>query len=184
MTTTPEQVLALCRRDPSATAKLICELSAGFDRLETEFAVLKAEKEALKTENQALRNEVQRLKEQVAKNSRNSSKPPSSDGYAKPAPKSLRKPSGRPAGGQKGHKGHALCMVENPDKIVPHTVLQCERCGRSPTIADRRDHPQPSRRGASRRLRRDRHPRRRESALAAHDLDRMVDLVLCPPQAR
>lgn len=42
------------------------------------------------------------LKEQVNKNSSNSSLPPSTDGYQKPAPKSLRKPSGKKAGGQKG----------------------------------------------------------------------------------
>ena len=40
------------------------------------------------------------LKERANKNSSNSSKPPSSDGYNKPKPKSLRKKSGRKPGGQ------------------------------------------------------------------------------------
>ena len=41
---------------------------------------------------------IQELREQLNKNSKNSSKPPSNDGYKKPAPKSLRKhhPAKRP----------------------------------------------------------------------------------------
>lgn len=42
-----------------------------------------------------LNQTIQELKEQLNKNSKNSSKPPSSDGFKKPAPKSLRKPSGK-----------------------------------------------------------------------------------------
>ena len=78
-----------------------------------------------------LQGRVRTLEERLAGNSRNSSKPPSSDGYAKPAPKSLRKRSGRPSGGQKGHKGHTLRLVDKPDHTVPHCVPQCKRCGRS-----------------------------------------------------
>jgi transposase len=65
----------------------------------------------------------------VAKDSHNSHRPPSSDGLAKP--KSLRAKSGRPTGGQSGHPGHTLRMVETPDRIVPHRVERCSGCGRS-----------------------------------------------------
>jgi len=76
-----------------------------------------------------LKAENQKLKDQLSKNSRNSSKPPSSDGYNKPNPKSLRKSSGRKPGGQKGHPGSTLRSVEHPDKIIEHDVLTCVYCG-------------------------------------------------------
>lgn len=54
-----------------------------------------------------LRAEIVELRRQVGLNSRNSSKPPSSDGLAKPAPKSLRRRSGRKPGGQAGRATRA-----------------------------------------------------------------------------
>jgi transposase len=74
---------------------------------------------------------VRQLEEQVAKDSHNSSKPPSSDGLATPKPKSLRTPSARPTGGQPGHRGQTLRMVPTPDHTVRHPVDRCTGCGRS-----------------------------------------------------
>jgi transposase len=74
---------------------------------------------------------VRHLEEQLAKNSRSSSKPPSSDGFKKPSPKSLRKKGPRKSGGQPGHTGHTLKMIDKPDQTEVHPVKQCECCGRS-----------------------------------------------------
>ena len=62
-------------------------------------------------------------------NSRNSSKPPSSDGLAKPAPKSLRLKGQRPVGGQKGHEGNTLRQSAQVDQIVIHqSASACPAC--------------------------------------------------------
>ncbi len=79
----------------------------------------------------ALEQRVQSLENQLAKTSRNSSKPPSSDGFRKPAPKSLRKKGERKSGGQPGHTGHTLAMADKPDHTEVHRVKACEQCGRS-----------------------------------------------------
>jgi transposase len=66
---------------------------------------------------------LQALEEQSAKNSGNSSKPPSSDGLSKPTlkpmPQSLRKKTGKKPGGQKGHPGKTLEQSDSPDDLVP-----------------------------------------------------------------
>lgn len=119
-----DQALAICRTDPESAARMLCELSRELDTLRKEVAALKAE-------NAALRERVRTLEEQVAKDSHNSHKPPSSDGLAKPKPKSLRPKSNRSTGGQPGHPGHTLRMVEKPDRTVRHAVEHCQGCGRS-----------------------------------------------------
>jgi len=68
------------------------------------------------------------LEAQVSKNSRNSSKPPSSDGYAKPKnSSSTREASDKPPGGQAGHPPHLLKQVERPDHVVRHSLEGCDR---------------------------------------------------------
>ena len=73
---------------------------------------------------------IAELEERLNKNSQNSSKPPSSDGYKKPAPKSLRKPSGRKQGGQPGHKGSTLNIAREPTETVSHMPNKCALCPR------------------------------------------------------
>ena len=75
--------------------------------------------------------QIAQLQSRLNMNSRNSSKPPSSDGLNKPAPKSLRIAGQRPTGGQKGHPGRTLSQSTEPDTIVVHDVpKKCQACQR------------------------------------------------------
>jgi transposase len=79
-----------------------------------------------------LEQRVAELETRLRQNSRNSSKPPSSDGLAKPKPRrSRRRGSGRKPGGQPGSEGHHLAQVEQPDLVVVHEPKRCEGCGES-----------------------------------------------------
>jgi transposase len=96
-------------------------------RPEERIAQLEAENMRQREQIAALLVRVQELEARLAKDSHNSSKPPSSDGLARKA-KSLRKRSGKKAGGQIGHRGQTLRLVAVPDEIVEHRPVVCKAC--------------------------------------------------------
>jgi len=111
---TEEQARALCRLGEDTVVALLVDMS----------------------------RRIQALEEQLAKNSGNSSKPPSSDGLKKPSlqpmnTQSLRKKSGKKPGGQKGHLGTTLEAVQTPDRIVVHRPAVCTHCQSSLDMPDR-----------------------------------------------
>ena len=76
-----------------------------------------------------LRAEVAELRRRLGLNSSNSSRPPASDGLAKPAPRSLRQASGRKPGKQPGAAGAELSQVDDPDQVWTHYPHTCGGCG-------------------------------------------------------
>ena len=117
---TAEEALAVYHAGPETAVRVLLEMDARIH--------------ALEQRGEDLQAQARHLQDQLAKNSRNSSKPPSTDGL-KPAPKSLRQKSQRSSGGQPGHVGQTLSMAEKPDHTEAHRVDGCQRCGRS--LADR-----------------------------------------------
>jgi transposase len=75
-----------------------------------------------------LQAQVADLAARAGQNSKNSSRPPSSDGLAKPAPKSLRGKSGRRPGRPKGQPGVTMQLSDSPDRVVRHEPPRCSGC--------------------------------------------------------
>ena len=97
-------------------------------KLREENAQLRAENHCLKEQLETLNTRVHQLEGRVAKDSHNSSKPPSSDGYARKT-RSLRQKSGKKPGGQTGPPGRTLRLVEAPDEVIvvrPQTCAHCQ----------------------------------------------------------
>jgi transposase len=92
---TREEILALCASNPEVIAYIV----------------------SLESQIKELTERLIALESRLNQNSRNSSRPPSNDYFVKekPNPKSLRKPSGKKPGGQEGHPGTTLDMVDHPE---------------------------------------------------------------------
>jgi len=100
---TREAILDLCRNNPEAIVELILSLT----------------------------ERVSKLEEQINKDSRNSHKPPSSDGLKKrpPKPKPNRTGKKKSVGGQKGHTGNTLTLSDHPNEIMQYASESCSSCG-------------------------------------------------------
>lgn len=101
---------------------LMSEVTAQVETVAARVAAVEGENAALRAENAALRA-------RLGTNSHNSGKPPSSDGPGvKPHPKSQRVVSGRTPGGQPGHEGQTLALVDAPDEVQIHAPSHCQEC--------------------------------------------------------
>jgi transposase len=129
---TEEEVRNAARQGEDAVVAMVVDLVSSWigllhqqqEQLQEQLEKAQAQQEIV----QRLEERVQALEDQLAKNSRNSGKPPSSDGLKKPRNRSLRKSSGKKSGGQPGHKGHTLEMRANPNHVEVHRVRRCHRC--------------------------------------------------------
>ena len=123
-----EELLAI-----SILERRLADLEAEFSRLQAEVARLQAENGRLQAENVELRRRLEQ-------NSRNSHKPPSSDGYRKKRVQpALPRGEKRAVGGQVGHQGKTLHQKEKPDKAEAHLPEYCAVCGRVISATERHE---------------------------------------------
>jgi transposase len=114
--------------NPDLQQQQIDDLSAHIARLKAQVEKLRAEVSQLRGHNFQLQRRNAELEALVVKDSHNSSRPPSTDPPWSKRTKSLRRPSGRPPGGQKGHRGETLRLSTRPDRIVEHRPQECPGC--------------------------------------------------------
>jgi len=99
-------------------------MSTAEDRL----AEVEAENAALRAQVEALLGRIEELEARLAKDSHNSSKPPSTDPLGRKRARSQRRRSGKKPGGQLGHRGETLRLVAAPDEVVEHRPVVCMSC--------------------------------------------------------
>ena len=121
----PDEVIAGLRMANARLRELLEERDAHIAQLLAQAAQVD-ELQALVAELQA---QVADLAARVKQNSKNSSRPPSSDGLGKPAPKSLRKKTGRKPGRPKGQPGATMELTGHPDHVIRHEPPACRTCG-------------------------------------------------------
>ena len=111
----------------------VADLTKTVNQLEAELArqakkyteIIMLQQATIEEQAKVIKDLISRL----AMNSGNSSKPPSSDAFKKPEPKSQRVKSGKKPGGQEGHKGHGLKLPDRIDEIVEAAPSSCIGCG-------------------------------------------------------
>lgn len=119
--------------------RIVCQKDKEIHKLKLELTSTKSDLADAKTRIKELEDENDEKDDSVGssgkpeKNCSNSSVPPSQESIAARElrrTKSLRKPSGKPSGGQPGHKGSTLQSVSTPDRIIKHEPAYCKCCGR------------------------------------------------------
>jgi transposase len=94
-------------------------------------AQLEAENAALRKRVRELEARLADLEERVRRTPRNSSMPPSQEGFSKPpaANRATRRADKRRQGKQPGQEGRHLAQVADPTEVVVHEPIACPDCG-------------------------------------------------------
>jgi transposase len=114
--------------DPDLQQREIDDLSEQIGRLQARNERLQAEVGELQGHNLRLQRRNAELEALVARDSHNSSRPPSTDPPWAKRTRSLRRPSGKRPGGQSGHRGETLRLSERPNRVVEHRPRECRSC--------------------------------------------------------
>ena len=107
----------------------VAERDAIIAEQQKRIAYLEAQVAALVARVAELVARVAELEEKLRKSSRNSSKPPSSDGPKDRHARTGKKPTGRAPGGQPGHRKHHRPEVP-PEKVSKRVVLRPKECAK------------------------------------------------------
>ena len=119
--------------------RIICQKDKEIHKLKIELSTTKSDLANANTRIKELEDENDKKDDSIGssgkpeKTSSNSSVPPSQESISARElrrTKSLRKPSGKPSGGQPGHKGSTLQSISMPDRIIKHEPAYCKCCGR------------------------------------------------------
>jgi transposase len=109
---------------------LVASLRGELAESQGALAEARAELKRVRAEVARTRERIAELEARLRQSSRNSSRPPSSEGLQKPPrQRSLRKKTGRRPGGQDGHEGKTLMQVARPDREQRYEPACCGRCG-------------------------------------------------------
>jgi len=110
------------------------ELQENIRDLQKTVQTLREDNQALQKDNQALREENKKLKARLNKNSKNSSKPPSSDFKGNSdTPEKL-------GGAKFGHKGHFRALMPSNEITKKISIMpnKCPRCGSGDLVSERK----------------------------------------------
>ena len=116
---------------------LVTKLSKELAKVKATLAAKSAQLIEQQQLNHRLRARIRELEHEiergapVARDSHNSSLPPSLDPPWQKVPRtrSLRRKSGRNVGGQPGHRGATLKQTARPDRLITHAPETCPGCG-------------------------------------------------------
>lgn len=108
---------------------VITMLQRDIAMLESSNAELKNNIKLLKAELEKSQDMAEKYRAMCMKDSKTSSKPPSTDGFKKPHVFSCRTKSGKKRGGQPGHPGYTLKLFENPTTIKKKEPPKTCKCG-------------------------------------------------------
>jgi transposase/uncharacterized coiled-coil protein SlyX len=114
--------------DPDVQQREIDDLSEQIAQLQARNGRLQAEIGELQGHILRLQRRNAELEALLARDSHNSSRPPSTDPPWAKRTRSLRRPSGKRPGGQGGHLGETLRLSERPNRTVEHRPRECRSC--------------------------------------------------------
>ncbi|SPF55691.1 transposase [Candidatus Desulfosporosinus infrequens] len=123
------KIIATYTEGINAVITVVKDMSSQIQSLTGTITNLSHELVDLKSSSAKQDMRIAELEARLNKNSSNSSKPPSGDGYGKKAPKNSREKSGKATGGQLGHAGKTLEKVQNPNAIVEFKIQESCDCG-------------------------------------------------------